>query len=290
MNSFTYPGVKILCSNEDYQKIKKINFCGYEINNSGLFPFLTYLLVKCHHTNSLVFPTFDSSRLTGCLDELIKKNYALADDVTRMEYMGYLFREETMYVFYDLGKCNIRVLNGLARNNLWFGLMDEIINQKHICNIKISTSVTDFFSKQAELVFLKDDRNMSYEIPSVAYVGREASLLSFTLVFGVVRDEKKILLSHGPHFYFTNYRNAIKQGGFKKTKGGLVRFALFLRDLRTENDDLEQGYDSLCVYDTNDNPTYAVRDYEQQFPLSYHIIDNKYLGLQYDNMKEYFIL
>ena len=299
--SLTYLGLEKLSMNIDKilrkTKINVVHLCGFDINTSGLFPFLTYLLVKSLDTDTLVLPTFtlpeknNDDVISNSVESLLK---GLNGDISKKKYYGCLFQDKKLYVFYDFSNCNVRIPNAVRRNHLWFGLIDEIMNQKHICNIKIDSSVTDFFRSNMDLLFLKDDDNTSYEVPIVAYVGRELSSLGFTYVFGITKDEQK-KIADGPFYYFTNFKNAIRQGGWNKVeKGGVVRFALFLRNMKTEEEqhpceNLEEVYNSFCFYDKHNNPTYVLRDYEQQTAISYHHIDSKYLGLEYDNKREYFI-
>jgi hypothetical protein len=228
-----------------------------------------------------------SAFLSNSIESLLK---GISGDLTKKKYYGCLYQDKKLYVFYDLSSCNVRIPNAVRRNHLWFGLIDEIMNQKHICNIKVDSIVTDFFRSNTEFLFLKDDDNKNYEVPIAAYVGKELSSLGFTYVFGITKDEQKKIPS-GPFYYFTNFKNSVNQAGWNKTeKGGVVRFALFLKNIKIEQSHFEEVYDSLCLYDKHNNPTFVLRDYEQQTAMSYHHIDSKYLGLEFDNKREYFIL
>lgn len=293
-NLFKYPILEILTKKDVLtKKTNKIYFCGYHINTSGLFPFLSYLLIRCPETDTLVFPTFlvpkncdCDSILTFMIDNLLK-----GADTSKKEYNGCLFNDGKMFMFYDVSNCNIQIPHTLKHNYLWFGLIHEIINEKQICNIKVSTYVTDLFRNNLKLLFLKDENNKTYEIPIVAYVGKEISSLNFTYVFGVLRSNKNL----NYYFYFTNFKKAIKQGGWIKPniKGGIVRFALFPLKMKTREDglDLVLERDSFSInYDSDNNPTYITKEGEQQLALSYHYIDSKYLGIEFDNKREYFIL
>jgi hypothetical protein len=285
INLFKYPILEILTKKDvPIKKTNKIYFCGYHINTSGLFPFLSYLLVRCQETDTLVFPTFVVPKncdsilifMTNSIDYLLKGS--------KKEYNGWLLNDGKMFMFYDVSNCNIQITHTLKQNYLWFGLIDEIINEKQICNIKVSTYVTDLFRNNLKLLFLKDENNKAYEIPIVAYVGKEITSLNFTYVFGVLRSNKK----SNYYFYFTNFKKAIKQGGWIKPniKGGIVRFALFPLKMKTRDDG-----DSFSInYDSDNNPTYITKEGEQQLALSYHHIDSKYLGIEFDNKREYFIL
>jgi hypothetical protein len=298
---FDYPGLEKLSMEIDKllkkSNVNVVHLCGFEINISGMFPFLSYLLVKSQITDTLVLPTFALSKedvisvstfLSNSIERLLR---GTGGDLTKKRYHGCLFQDNKLYVFYDFSNCKIRIPNAMRRNHLWFGLIDEIMNQRHICNLKVDPSVTDFFRVNLDLLFLKDEDDSSYEVPVVAHIGKELSSLGFTYVFGITKDEQK-KIPGGPFYYFTNFKNAVKQGGWNKTeKGGVVRFALFLKNMKTEqsHEKLEEEYSSQCLYDKNNNPTFVLRDYEQQAAISYHHIDNRYLGLEFDNKREYFI-
>ena len=56
-------------------------------------------------------------------------------------------------------------------------------------------------------------------------------MLNYNTTFGIQKSEKSALI--GPFYYFTNYINAIKKGGWsaqneKHDEGGIIRFAVFL--------------------------------------------------------------
>ena len=103
INLFMYPLLEILTKNDDVvvpKKTNKIYFCGYHINNSGLFPFLSYLLVKCKETDTLVFPSFEVpkkcesilSLVTSSIEDLLK-----SADTSKKEYDGYLLHDGKVF-------------------------------------------------------------------------------------------------------------------------------------------------------------------------------------------------
>ena len=161
-------------------------------------------------------------------------------------------------------------------------------------------------------------------------------------MFGKTKDDANSLL--GTSYYFTNYENAIRQGGLSKNytreykygkeitenetgkyiKGGIIRYALFLGECllkeNMENDDIDMSevknmkmekdnnecdyeYEKMTLrisdYDATwknnydsvflgkieldngklllDTPMYVIKDFNNQTPLSYHIINKKSL-------------
>jgi hypothetical protein len=296
-------------------KINKIFICGYRVNNTELFPFLNFLLKNDIETKELIFPFLASNKLSSDIISSIKKKMnaifynIITDD--KYEYKGFYYYKNNIYLFFDFTNCKLIINNVYKNSIIWSVLTDEIINIKHICNVKINSIISDFFNKNMDFIILKDKCNKIYEIPCVAYVGKKISKLNFTYIFGASKPNNNLLF--GYYYYFTNFKNAINQV-IKENKSGIVRFALFteltkvilnnVTDLVDEsilkrelinnnlyenltlritdyNGNWAKKFDSVYVGDIElDNgekmkntPIYVVKKYEQQIPLSYHFID-----------------
>ena len=296
-------------------KIKQIFICGYRVNNTELFPFLNFLLKNDIETKELLFPSFSSSELSSDIIFKITKKMSsifyniLSDD--KYEYKGFYYYKNNIYLFFDFTNCKLIINNVYKNSIIWPVLIDEIINIKHVCNIKINSIISDFLNKNTDFIILKDKNDKTYEIPCITYVGKEISKLNFTYIFGASKPDNNLLF--GPYYYFTNFYNAVKQVT-EENKGGIVRFALFTRltkvilnniadsvdesILKRElinnnlcenltlritdyNGNWIENYDSVYVGDIElDNgekmkntPIYVVKKYEQQISLSYHFID-----------------
>jgi hypothetical protein len=253
-NNLFYPGLELLTEGDIIlKKQKNIILCAYEINNDGLYPYLSYLLFK-REDQTLEFPSFTLPKKCDSVSTFINKSIVeilqrvLAEDISKMEYDGYFTFRGSIYVFYDLSHCMIVIPNVLRMSTMWFGLIDEIVNLRHVCNFKVNSQVVDFFLNNPTLLFLEDENNISYEIPTVAYVGKNNKCLNFTYVFGETIDENG-------NYNFTNYENAMKQSS-SSGGGGLVRFALFLKNNSKEY-----------------HPNFTVETYEQQTPLSFYFVE-----------------
>ena len=128
--------------------------------------------------------------------------------------------------------------------------MDEIVNHKSVCNFSIDTNTSGFFERNKEFIYLHDKDGDPYEPPTVAYTGCRASMLEFMSVFGTPPSDDINLLM-GPYYYFTDYNKAIEQGSWpnkqakdnmpenikldtfdRYDKGGVIRFALFLGNMK----------------------------------------------------------
>ena len=319
-----YPGVDDLTDDLEFETNKyengNIHICAYYINQTGKNPFLQYILRKydeSHETKKdlVTFPSFNYERglpivnYNNLIMEIMRTSYRVKTG--NYEYKGFINNGNQFYVFYDFSDCLIRCHDLRRMNDLWLVTMDEIINHKKVCGFPIDNVVTEFFSDLNNLHFtyLKDNRDNIYESPIVAYAGMDSKKVDFAATFGEIQTVQGDLPD--PYYYFTNYQKAIKIGGFtkvveevtkndnvfdiKKTRGGLVRFALFAGYVKilseknkvNENDDL---YNSIYLNDDNGNPTWALKKYEQQCPLTCHYISKPILGEEWNSEKDYFII
>jgi hypothetical protein len=150
----------------------------------------------------------------------------------------------------DVTELQLNLCDIYFSSNLWFTLIEEILNNKKICNIKIDKFVTDFFINNFDFCLLLNKEMEKYEIPMAVYVGKEEKKLNFTYVFGESSKDKNAIL--GPYYYFTNYTQAVRDGcwspDFKPVikngklitnnefgryiRGGVVRFAIFMSNTK----------------------------------------------------------
>ena len=199
------------------------------------------------------------------------------------------------------------------KNNLWWVLMDEICNHKKTLNFSIHKSVTNLFYNNPILIYLLN-KNKKIEIPVVAYYGNYYKFLPIVATLGQ-KPRSWHLSNFGPYYYFTNYNGAFRNAAWtsnyqqrkvygkeisdkngKIIKGGIVRFALFLNNTKAllhqveENNKWAKNFDSLYLGRLprmNDsvwkiNPMFTVKKYDQQIPLSMHIIDKNSLKATWD--------
>jgi hypothetical protein len=216
---------------------QKIHLCLYQVVSGCYNPFLTFLLQK-NKTNQLEFPSIPFSNkfvlneiFVDSIIEYIQFLLFTKLITTNKENIiieGLVEINSNTFLFVDLTKCKLDIYDVYGKNHLWMALIDEMVNVGHLCNIKISPFVRDFFVENKEYMFLYN-ANTKYEIPVSAYVGKEVSKLNFTYVFGVTKSDNQSVM--GPYYYLTNYKNAIYHGWQKTDKGkkwGVVRFAVFL--------------------------------------------------------------
>ena len=162
-------------------------------------------------------------------------------------------------------------------------------------------------------MYLYDENSEPYEVPSVAYVGKSTEQkVNFVMTFGESAKNKSAIL--GPYFYFTNFHNAIRQGGWSSNykeeiyhgtkisdeygrykKGGIVRFALFIgatkyienaptdandesviKKHRLEDDELDRKKEMLTLRMSDHDGLWA-KTYDSVFLGSLELDDGSFL-------------
>jgi hypothetical protein len=297
-----YPGLQLL--NDDLTNIIQdmntsgtVHICAYQINNTGLSPFLQFILQKfskTHETSpdNLSFPSFQYTKTMDILLvcdlilQVIFTSYKFLDNYYK--YKGFINIENDLYLFYD---CSTYAINNhilYRQNDLWLVLIDEIINHSKVCNFPIDNHVHDFFINNKEFIYLKDEYNNRYETPTVAYNGTSKRKLELISVFGVPKTINYNLKD--PYFFFTNYSNAIKMDEYT-TIYGINRFALFLGHTNINASEIKiGGLNSIYIGNNELSPLWALPTYEQQLPLTSHYIDKTLLVDIWDKNTDYFIL
>ena len=234
VNECFYKGVSFLNTSDDYDLINynSIFICPYTINNTSKIPFIQFLLIKTifeldfievpiiEKMNSDDFLNFSKTFLFNLLNSSDNRNY-----LNEIDFKGYYEYNNNLYLFFDITECYLVINDIYASNMLWFTLLDEILNHKHLCNIQISKNITNFFINNDNFCFLLDSEKNSYEIPITGFVHKEEKKLNFTYIFGESRGDINSIF--GPFYYFTNFYEAFKNTCDKDTKNGVVRFALF---------------------------------------------------------------
>ncbi len=293
--------------NKNIEKLKynkNIYICAYTINTYGKYPFLQYLLSNNGYDplSLPLLPCLNTPMFECC--QLYLSRLLNSDHIV-LNFDGYIEYEEKTYVFFDLTDMKLNI-DDIYRSSLArFALMDEIINHKHICHIPINPALSDFFSKHDFLCFLYDiEYECPYEIPVVGFVGKPTMRQTqFTFTFGENIQPKP--RPFGPYFYFTDFTNAIIQGGWssddmpeyrhhklinsngKYIQGGIVRFALFterihyVENRETDKEDASELKQQLKYNQSEDEIrkealTNRITDYDGLWSTNY---DSLYVGM-----------
>jgi len=219
---------------------KKIHICPFQVNTTGLKPFLQFFLTKCpddHPTspNKLTFITFEGLQK---FDTIVNKSYKVLETiflsymkVAYYEFKGFINNEtgDEIFMFYDCTKSKVGVHCLHNKNDLWLSLIDEIINQGKVCGFEVDSLVTNLFFKNPQFIHLRDGNNKVIETPSVAYSFAQNEQIEFVSVFGVSRNSNPVDAFMGSYHYFTNYENAKRELMKEpKKRNGIIRVALFM--------------------------------------------------------------
>ncbi len=290
---------------------ENIVLCVYSINTSGRTPFLQYLLIN-NGCNLLTMPKLSVYSLLNkeniipyskvYLSGILQSN-EFEEFSEKILFDGYHEYNKNMYLFFDITNCSINIDETYMSSHIRFAIIDEIINHKNICNIKIDNNTSMFFIKNESLIYLYDKDNKPYEIPVIGFVGKSTEQkVNFTMIFGESAKDKSAIV--GPYFYFTSFHRAIRDAGWsqnyksecqngvvisdkygKYKKGGIIRFALFMGNTKyvenAPNDSIDES--EIKKYRLTDNEldrkkeimTLRISDYDGIWAKKY---DSIYLG------------
>jgi hypothetical protein len=301
--------------------ITTINICIYRIvdkenRDPNIQPFLQYLLYKYPSTKEyegMVFPfityTKKHKSIKDCVNTSIKKITG-----STLSVKGCILEGTELYVFYDLYEYKKRVINFInlkkRSDTYWWGLIDEICNHRKILTFPIHKSVYNIFYKNPDLIYLTR-HNTRMSTPIVAYYGNYYEYLPIITTLGV---KSHFFVNDTKSHRFGSYKKALRYGcwswfykkvfAFKRiitdidgkyTKGGLVRFAVFMdnpfvpinisyeRKVKLRNNpswSISHQSSLISSVDFNGTilniePEYNVTMDSQYVSLSYHIIDSK---------------
>ncbi len=256
-----------ICNVDNYHNIY---LCIYQINTKGKLPFIQYLLSnnESNNYNFILLKRHSSLHSANIIDcsvlylSGIFHNTYFEELKYNLSFQGFYQCNQNLYLFFDATKCLIQFDETHFSDMKRWALMDEIINLQKICNIPISNVVHNFFiSLDPYYLFLYNNKNQVYEMPIIGYVGKPTpEKIVFCKTFGENIKNKKAIL--GPYYYFTNFENAIRQGGWSSdykphyangqlvtdtyygiyNNGGIIRFALFMGSTKI----IENSPNDIC--------------------------------------------
>ena len=329
----------------------RVDMCIYQINQTAdNLPFLEFLLYmegneKEKGGRKLTFPYILSRHTkTGLVDQCSAALIALFESIDKVKYNGFLYEKQTKRctLFFNKFYENTRTgIPFMKSNNRWFWtLSSEIFNEQKMMQYAISDTVVSFFNRHPLIMTLKM-KGETLESPSALYAGKHFNYVSYMAEFGVKKASTRA--HFGPYYYFVSFKDAMRYAGYsmgfepyvlddgtsltvnkhgKHTKGGIVRFAVFLgrcraffmnsdedrselsmywanKDpfvkaklaLRDINGNWTQSFNSAYVGEYNLTvdgktknriPNWTIKDYDNQIPLSCHEVDMKSVPDEYD--------
>ena len=284
---------------KEYDQINGIvNIVPYQINKLGLYPFLQYFLLKYqkierNEEGKLIdegkdeyvsFLKFDQLKFMPILEtcvtalDILFLSYEELDP--KYKYNGHIFYEGEYYMFFDCSEYQISTHNLNKQNDIWLTLVDEIINYKIVCQIKIEDKVSNFFLNHQDFIkVLKPDLSSNYyESPIVAYIGCNNKKRDFISTFGQIPANNGL-------YNFTGFNDVYIDKNSKCSS--IIRFAIFpgnmyvlidnidkqnILDIENdeENEDIDWTiYDSIYL-----DKTWIIKNYNQQVILTSHLREN----------------
>lgn len=293
---YNYIGKKQLSLHykNDITSYNDINIAAYNVNTSGIYPFKQFLFGQSEFNSKLSFPkipvfkNLDDNELIDytkvCLfGFLMLENYELFNESILFD--GFYEYKNSLYLFFDITKLNIQLYDIYKNSFLWFGIIDEIINYKHICNIKICEDVTQLFKDNQDFCFLLDENNSIYELPVIGFTGKQEKKLNYTYIFGQIKGNKNDFL--GPYYYFTHFYNAFEDANnfHACPRPGIVRFAIFtgnvkyiencINDPIDESEIKKQRLEDPNIDQKLERMTMRISDYDGAWTSNYESV---YLG------------
>lgn len=303
-----------------YYETGTVHICAYQVNTNAQSPFLQFFMQKYNvrGNETVAMPNFYymyGQDIMGKCDAILNAMFfsLSKQDLGKHKYRGLTVEQDNMYLFFDCSEYEIDSHKLSRENEVWLVLVDEIINHKSVCNFPIDKYTTRFCEEHPEFMYLTNKNGLPYETPSVAYVGCNKTMNDIITIFGVPPTIDTVALL-GPYYYLTNYKKASEQGSLL-TKGGIVRFAIFLGNMKvllnlpTDEEDASlitkqlllngtinedtlrisdrdalwtKVYDSVYIGPNNtsikDAPMYVIKNYEQQLALSSHVINKSTLN------------
>lgn len=291
----------------------QIILCVYKINKSGKYPFIQYILSD-NGFNMLSLPTlpifsaFNKENLVSYSKVFLSGILQIEqfeEFNIKIEFDGFYEYDQNLYLFFDTTNCELNIDDTYLSNPIRFGLIDEIMNKRNVCNIPINKETTHFFINNDSINYLYDENNIAYENPLVGFVGKPTpEKVKFVYTFGESARNKSAIL--GPYFYFTDFNYAIRQGGWshnykpeyiydklvtdnegKYLKSGIIRFALFTGNTKYIQNMPNYPIDESEIKKQRLNDISLNKNYEiQTLRISDHdgiwtsVYDSVYLGNQ----------
>ena len=316
-NYFTYMGLELIDRKELDELQNTVSIICYHVDSSGKFPFIQFLLYNNYDLffgNTLTLPSLnlnlDDNNVDSDVETFVREKIwqylSLANcqinDINDIKING---TYNNKYIFVDVSKIDISGLFLNSNSQVWFALTNEIVNNCKVCNIPVD--------KQLYLLFLNEHRlfsiinNMTcqlYSNPDVAYSGSFYKETEFQSIFGVNQIDK----GFGKNYFFSlSFNDTFKHAGWsllekpeyrfsklitdndygRYISGGINRVAILTEknEFIVKSNDVQnidfQINDSVCMI--IDNVSYIIiKDYEQQKSLSFHKVDKRKLGQQWN--------
>ena len=236
-----YNAVDKLTSDPAILKSIIYDICIYSIKFHDNKPFIQfYLYNNKDSVDWITSKNFHQQTVNGLKTELNKKLK------TEIEFRGAFINEDRHQLWFEDMSDILKPINAKYNDSYICCLVSEILNVKKYLNIDIADAVRFFFLDNPDFIYLYNEENQPYEIPEVGFYGNYYKKIGIVAAIGHMRETPEASL--GSYYYFGSYKRAIRYSirssklkpmkidnefitideNGTYTRGGLVRFALFL--------------------------------------------------------------
>ena len=288
-NKNTYAGLKKLQKKpvSELQVENNVEICVFQIKYLGKSPFLLYNLFK--NNQVLTWPTMNIQKVNmeNIIDK-VKKNFDAPEMV--VTYEGYYDNNDAKQLWFRYSDNTTEATLCKYHDNYIWCLCSEIVNDQKYLTFNIDQNVVQFFIKNPDFLYIKNNLGNLYETPVVAYYGNSKNNIAYTATFGRTKSAHR---RYGSHYYFRRYEEAIKYAVWtmdnkpkmvfnksltinnegKYERGGLVRFVLFLKHTKVfldTEDDIEKKTTTTLI----DNSTKKSRDVDDDWTSMFDSVMN----------------
>ena len=95
----------------------------------------------------------------------------LTDDVLKQRYLGFIEKDDILYIVFDITSINIlENIHNNSKNGYFISIIDEIINRKKIFETPIEQKIIDLFESSPLLKNIYDYNNKETTIPKLVYL------------------------------------------------------------------------------------------------------------------------
>jgi len=243
-----------------FKKTRPLMLCVFRIITNESYPLLLYLLIK-DEEHELNFIKLNDGRN----NKQIK--YEAIDYVSKImcseiSYAGFCETNENNIIF--LKSCN--KVNNIPSNYYW-ATPHELVNLKTVINLPINKVVVRFFMDNLSLLILKNEDNRQYISPVIGYYS--TTKLDPTKLDTEKNDYSYVdIFSEKVNDALGNYYSFYLTMPSKSDNNVIMRAALFL--VKPSLNTTLTKTDSIIFNKYKDRIRYAIKNYNQHMPLSYH--------------------
>ena len=241
---------------------KPLLLCAFQIVFNESYPLLLYLLFN-NEENELTFIRLNIGRNNNKQIKHEAVDYISKIIFSEISYAGFIETSENNIVFL---KCCNRSNDGiisLPTNNYYWTTPHELINLKTVINLPINENTTQFFMDNPFLLILRNKDDRIYSTPVIGYYKHN------NIQYLKKDDYTHVdIFSEKINDALGNYYSFYLTMPSKSSNELIMRVALFL--IKPSLNNTLNKADSIIFNKYKDRIRYAIKNYNQHIPLSYH--------------------